>query len=42
VVRTLLFHCREHGFLPWWGIKMQQALRQRKKKKKVLGVEIRL
>ena len=38
VVKTLCFHCRGHGFEPWWGTRshMPSTAKEEKKKKKEL------
>jgi len=33
VVKTLCFHCRGHGFEPWWGTRSHMPSTPKKKKK---------
>ena len=35
VVKTLYFHCRGHGFDPWWGTKIPHAPQYSRKKKRL-------
>ena len=37
VVKTLCFHCRGHGFEPWWGTRsyMPSTAKGKKKKKRI-------
>ena len=33
LVKTAHFHCREHKFYPWWGTKVENAVRLDQKEK---------